>query len=264
MTARLIVNGAAGRMGRRIIALAWQDPDIQIVAALDRQGHPDAGKDAGVLAGIEPLGIELSSQVPVHADVMIDFSLPDAADATISHCLENGIALVIGTTGLTGVQFSRIDAASRRIPIVQATNMSVGMNILFSMVGRIAEMAGDDYDIEITEAHHRFKKDSPSGSALTLAENIARETGREYPGCLTHGRHGPETLRQKGKIGMHAIRGGDIVGQHSVMYSTIGETVTISHNAHSRDTFASGAIRAAKWVVGKSPARYSMRDVLGL
>lgn len=264
MKPKLIVKGAAGRMGKRIISLAIADQQLQIVGAVEYPNHPDCGTDAGTLAGCSPINVEISSDLPSDADVMIDFSLPDATDKTIEHCLANNIALVIGTTGLSDTQLQSIHTASKKIPVIQATNMSVGMNILFELVGKVAQMAGDNYDIEIVEAHHRFKKDSPSGSALTLAENIAKQTNRDFPGCLTHGRHGTDALRQKGKIGMHAIRGGDITGDHSVIYSTLGETITISHNAHNRDNFAAGAIRAAKWLPGKSPAQYSMKDVLGL
>jgi 4-hydroxy-tetrahydrodipicolinate reductase len=142
--------------------------------------------------------------------------------------------------------------------------MSLGMNLLFSLVGRVARSLGEDYDIEIIEAHHRHKKDAPSGSALSLAQSICEQTGRKYPDVLVYGREGKEALRQKGTIGMHAIRAGDIVGQHTVLYGTQGETVTLSHSAHSRDTFARGALTAAQWLLGRAPGLYSMQDVLGL
>jgi 4-hydroxy-tetrahydrodipicolinate reductase len=142
--------------------------------------------------------------------------------------------------------------------------MSVGMNVLFSLVGKVAAMLGDEYDTEIIEQHHRFKKDAPSGSALTLAENICKATGKKFPDCLINGRSGKDTLRQKGTIGVHAVRGGDITGIHSVVFSTLGETVTLNHTAHSRDTFVIGALRAAQWLVGKKPGLYSMADVLGI
>ena len=141
--------------------------------------------------------------------------------------------------------------------------MSVGMNVLFNLVGKVATMLGDEYDIEIIEQHHRFKKDAPSGSALTLAENICKATGRDCSGSLTHGRIG-DGLRQKGTIGMHAVRAGDITGVHSVIFGTLGETVTVNHTANNRDTFVRGALRAAKWLVGKEPVLYSMADVLGI
>jgi 4-hydroxy-tetrahydrodipicolinate reductase len=252
----LIVCGAAGRMGSRILALAAEDGQFQITGAVEKAGHPDIGKDAGI--------VKITSDFVGQADVVIDFSLPEAADRTVDYCVKNNAGLVLGTTGLSDSQRKKIETASSKTAIVCATNMSVGMNTLFALVGKVASMLGEDYDIEIVEQHHRFKKDAPSGSALTLAENIAKATGRKFPDCLTHGRSGKESMRQKGDIGMHAVRAGDIVGIHSVIFSTLGETVTLNHTAHSRDTFARGALRAANWLIGKKPGLYSMADVLGL
>ncbi|OQY05531.1 MAG: 4-hydroxy-tetrahydrodipicolinate reductase [Planctomycetales bacterium 4572_13] len=264
MKPALIVNGAAGRMGKRIVALACENGQFEVVGTTDYTEHPDLGKDVGPLAGIEPIGVKLSADFPESAAVMIDFSLPQAADASIDYCAKNGVALVMGTTGLSDGQLAKLKDASGKIAIVQATNMSLGMNLLFATVGTVAKALGENYDIEIVEAHHRFKKDAPSGTALSLAEAVCEETGRDYPGSLTHGREGKEATRQPGTIGMHAIRGGDIVGEHSVIYSTLGETVTISHSAHTRDTFARGALRAAEWITGQEPGLYDMQDVLGL
>jgi 4-hydroxy-tetrahydrodipicolinate reductase len=165
---------------------------------------------------------------------------------------------------LSDSQHKKIIEAYTKIPVVYGTNMSVGMNVLFNLVGKAAAMLGEDYDIEIVEQHHRFKKDAPSGSALTLAENICKATGRDFPGSLVNGRSGGDEVRQKGTIGMHAVRAGDITGIHSVMFGTLGEKVTLSHTAHSRNTFASGALRAAEWLVGKKSGKYSMADVLGI
>lgn len=264
MKPKLIVVGAAGRMGRRIVALAHGSGRFDIVAAVEKADHPDQGKDAGSLAGIAPLQIALSQSWPAVADVAIDFSLPQAAEKTLQECTQRTIALVMGTTGLDAGQRKAIQAAADIIPIVYGTNMSVGMNVLFSLVGKAAAMLGEDYDIEIIEQHHRFKKDAPSGSALTLAQKICDATGRAYPDNLTHGRSGKEALRHKDTIGMHAIRAGDITGVHSVLYSTLGETVTLNHTAHSRDTFVRGALRAAQWLVGKRPGLYTVADVLGI
>ena len=264
MKSGLIITGAAGRMGKRILALVIKQKAFNLIGAVDYAEHPDLGKDIGTLAGIEPVNFQLSADFPETADVMVDFSLPIAADASIDYCVKNNVALVMGTTGLSEAQFAKLKEVSQKIPIMQATNMSLGMNLLFATVGKVAKSLGEDYDIEIVEAHHRFKKDAPSGTALSLAESVCKETGRDYPGSLTHGRQGKDALRQKGTIGMHAIRAGDIIGQHSVIYSTLGETVTIAHNAHTRDTFAHGAIRAAKWVVSQKPGLYNMLDVLGL
>jgi len=264
MKPALVINGAAGRMGKRIVALAYEGRQFDIVGAADYAEHPDIGKDIGPLAGIEPINVELTADFPGSADVMIDFSLPQAAEATIDYCSKNSVALVLGTTGLSDNQLKKLKSVSAKIAIVQATNMSLGMNLLFATVGKVAKTLGKSYDIEIVEAHHRFKKDAPSGTALSLAEAVCEETGRDYPGSLVHGRHGNDTERQPGTIGMHAIRGGDIVGEHSVIYATLGETVTISHSAHTRDTFVRGALRAAEWVVGQTPGLYNMQDVLGL
>jgi len=260
----LIITGAAGRMGRRIIALAVEDGRFDILGAVEKHAHSDLGKDAGVIAGVQPLNIKITDAFTGRADVVIDFSLPEAADGTIDYCIPGNVALVLGTTGLTDKQHEKIKSASSKIPLVCATNMSVGMNAMFALAGKVASMLGDDYDIEIVEQHHRFKKDAPSGSALTLAENICKATGKKFPDCLTHGRAGKDAQRNKGTIGIHAVRAGDIVGIHSVILSTLGETVTLNHTAHSRDTFARGALRAAGWLVGKKPGLYSMADVLGL
>jgi len=251
-------------MGKRVLAMAVESELFDITAAVDIPQCPDLGKDAGLAAGIGEIGVIITSEYPDTADVMIDFSLPEATDAVIDYCVKSNVALVMATTGLSDVQVARLKEAAKTIPVVYATNMSVGMNVLFATVGKVAKMLGEDYDIEITEAHHRFKKDSPSGSALSLAEEVAAETDRPFPGCLVHGREGKEALREKGTIGMHAIRAGDIVGQHSVIYSALGETVTISHNAHNRDNFAKGSVRAANWLTSKSPALYSMKNVLGI
>jgi len=263
MKTKLVVVGAAGRMGRRIVALAVEAGQFDIAGAVERQGHPNIGKDVGILAGAGAIDIKLTDAFPKGGEVAIDFSLAEAADKTLENCLENKLALVSGTTGLSGAQREKFTAASKTIPIIYGTNMSVGMNVLFNLVGKVATMLGEEYDVEITEQHHRFKKDAPSGSALTLAENICKATGKDIDKSLTHGRSG-DSLRQKGNIGMHAVRAGDIVGDHSVIFGTLGETVTVNHTANSRDTFVRGALRAARWLVGKGPGLYSMADVLGI
>ena len=265
MNIKIVIVGAAGRMGMRILALALESGKFDVVAAVEKQNHPDLGKDAGILAGLGTIGVKLSESIPdCGTDVVLDFSQPESADKTIDSCLKNSTALICGTTGLSEKQRAKIKAASEKIPVIYATNMSVGMNVLFSMVGKIADTLGDEYDIEIIEQHHRFKKDAQSGTALTLAENICKETGRNFPDCLTHGRSGKDALREKGTIGMHAVRAGDITGIHSVIFGTLGETIVLNHTANSRDTFVRGALKAAEWLVGKKPSVYSMMDVLGL
>ncbi len=264
MATKLMIVGAAGRMGRRIVALASEGGGFEIAAAVDRAGHPDIGKDAGLVAGVGGLDVELGDSYAGQADVAIDFSLPQAAPRTVNYCVENGAALVMGTTGLGEAERAGIEEAAAKIPVIYGTNMSVGMNVLFELVGRVAGMLGAEYDVEIVEEHHRFKKDAPSGSALTLARRICDATGRKFPEALVHGRSGTDALRKKGRIGMHAVRAGDIVGVHSVVFGTLGETVTLNHRANSRDTFVRGALRAAGWLAGKKPGSYSMADVLAI
>ncbi|UCC22108.1 MAG: 4-hydroxy-tetrahydrodipicolinate reductase [Planctomycetota bacterium] len=264
MKAKLIVVGAAGRMGKRILALVLEGDLFDIVGAVEKPGHPDIGKDAGLLASAAPINVKLDSTYPPGADVVVDFSLPAAADGSIDHCAQNGVALVLGTTGLTDEQRDKLNAASEKIPIVYATNMSVGMNLLFTQVGKVAAILGDDYDVEIVEQHHRFKKDAPSGSALTLAANICKASGKKFPDALVPGRAGKDQPRKKGTIGVHAVRAGDITGRHQVIFSTLGETVTLTHTAHTRDTFARGALRAAQWLADKKTGLYSMADVLAI
>ena len=264
MKPKLIVIGAAGRMGRRIISLSVDAGQFDIIAAIEKKEHPDIGKDAGLSAAAGPINVKLDSTYPAGADVAIDFSTPSTTDKTIDYCLENGTAMVLGTTGLTPGQLGKIKATSEKIPVIYATNMSVGMNVLFTMVGKVASTLGQDYDIEIIEQHHRFKKDAPSGSAITLAQNICSATGRNWPGSATCGRSGKDALRAKGTIGIHAVRAGDITGKHEILFGTLGETLTLSHTAHSRDTFARGALRAAQWLIAKKPGLYSMTDVLAI
>ncbi|MHC4292845.1 MAG: 4-hydroxy-tetrahydrodipicolinate reductase [Planctomycetota bacterium] len=264
MKHKLLIVGAAGRMGKRLVSVAAGSEKFEIVGAVDRKGLPEIGKDAGLVAGFKTIKVELSSEYPPGADVAIDFSQSEAADATIEYCTSEKCPLIMGTTGLANEQKQKITNAASHIPVICGTNMSVGMNVLFEMVGKFAAMLGEDYDIEIIEQHHRFKKDAPSGSALTLAENICSATKRSFPDCLVHGREGKDALREKGSIGMHAVRAGDITGNHSVTFTTLGEKIELNHTAQSRDTFVLGALRAADWLVNREPGMYSMADVLGL
>jgi len=264
MRPRLTVAGAMGRMGKRIISLAIESGEFDITGATERPDHPDIGKPLNTLEAGWPESVSLASKYSDDTDVVINFTLAEGADAAIEFCDANSVALVMGATGLNVEQKAKLRAAAEKVPVVYATNMSVGMNVLFSLVGKAAQMLGDDYDIEIVEQHHRFKKDAPSGSALTLAENICKATGREFPDCLDMARSGKDAAREKGAIGIHAVRAGDITGIHSVICSTLGETVTLNHTAHNRDNFARGALRAAKWLVDKPAGLYSMGDVLGL
>ena len=261
---RLAVHGAAGRMGLRLVALAHDDPALQLVAAVDRPDHPSAGQDVGTLAGVGETGVNLSAGLDLaDVDVMIDFAAPSATRAAIDTCAASNTAMVIGTTGLTDDDHAAIDAAAQQVAMLQAPNMALGVNLLFALAARAAKQLGDDYDIEITEAHHRFKVDAPSGTALGIAQAICDATGKDMSRDLVHGREG-EAPRQPGQIGMHALRLGSVVGRHTASFASLEEELQLTHIAATRDVFARGALVAAKWLAGKPAGRYGMADVLGL
>ena len=258
---KIAISGAAGRMGRRIAALAIASEQFDIVAAVEAPGHEAIGKDIGELAGVGTFGVNVTDAVQQSPDVLIDFSTPEGTVHWLDVSRTGGVAMVIGTTALTESQLAEIADAASSIPIVQAANMSVGVSLLLRLVGQVAQALGDDYDIEITETHHRFKKDAPSGTAIALGRAICEATGKDFGDLATYGRGG-KSPRKSGEIGMHALRIGDTVGEHTVCFGDLGETITLGHTAHTRDTFARGALRAAGWVVGKQPGLYSMQDVL--
>jgi len=260
----VVVSGAAGRMGRALVRLIREADDLELVGALEAPGHPCLGSDAGILAGAGECGIRIAADLPKTFDVLVDFSLPEGAVERVAACAERGTAAVIGTTGFSDEQRKRIAAASKRCAVVLSPNMSVGVNVLFHAAADLARTLGPEYDIEIVEAHHRFKKDAPSGTALKLAEEIAEATGRDPAKSAVHGRGPGQPPRREGEIGIHAIRAGDIVGEHIVYYSGLGERLELKHVAHTRDTFARGALRAVRWVADRGPGLYSMADVLGL
>lgn len=250
-------------MGRRIAAIAIEGEQLDVVAAMDIAGHADLGKDIGELAGVGAFGVRLDTEMADTPDVVIDFSLPEGTMRWLPECREKGVAMVIGTTGLTESQRAEIADAAADIPIVHAANMSVGVNVLLKVLGEVARTLGPDYDIEVSETHHRFKKDAPSGTAIALARSICEGIGKEYGEVAVLGRGGM-CPRNPGEIGMHALRVGDTVGEHTVHFGNLGETVTIGHSAHTRDTFVRGALRAAEWLHGKPAGLYDMQDVLGL
>lgn len=260
---KIAITGAAGRMGRRIAALAIESEQFDIVAAMEAAGNPAIGKDLGELAGVGAFGVKVGVELAGSPDVLIDFSTPEGASQCVEACRRRKIAMVVGTTGLTSSQQAAVADAAGMIGIVQAANMSVGVNVLLKIVAQVAKVLGGDYDIEIAEQHHRFKKDAPSGTALALAKAICAATGKDAGETMVYGRGG-QCPRKPGEIGMHALRLGDTVGEHSVYFGNLGETIAISHSAHTRDTFVRGALRAAQWVAGRKPGLYSMADVLGL
>ena len=260
----VVVSGACGRMGRTLVRLVCESDDLELVGAVEATGHPGLGSDAGLLAGVPARGVKVADALPSAFDVMVDFSLPAGSIQRIEACAAMAAPCVVGTTGFSPEERKRLEAAARRTAIVLSPNMSVGVNVLFHAAAELARTLGPDYDIEIVDAHHRFKKDAPSGTAIKVAEEIARATGRDLDEAAVHGRgptHGP---RQPGEIGFHAIRGGDIVGEHIIYYSTLGERLELKHVAHSRETFGRGALRAARWVADRGPGLYTMADVLGL
>jgi 4-hydroxy-tetrahydrodipicolinate reductase len=260
----LAINGAAGRMGRRLVALATEDPDLRVIDAADAPGSEFLGQDAGSLAGVKALGVPVATSLSKKVDAVIDFTVPAATRAVLPVCVKNGWPLVIGTTGLTPDDHKLIDEAGKKIAVLQAPNMSLGVNLLFALAGQVAKRLGDDYDIEIVEAHHRFKKDAPSGTALGIAQAICDATGKDIKKDVVHGRHGDDVTRQRGQIGMHALRMGDVVGEHTASFAALGERLELTHVATTRDVFARGALRAAKWLAGKPAGRYRMADVLGM
>jgi 4-hydroxy-tetrahydrodipicolinate reductase len=263
-TTKIAIIGAAGRMGKRITAVASDSEAFEIVCATEYSGSPDLGSDAGELAGVGALGIKLTDELTGEKpDVVIDFSLPDGTMKFLGPCRDGGIAMVIGTTGLTDPQEDEILEAAGIIPIVKAGNYSMGITLLCKLVAIAADALGSDYDIEVTETHHRFKKDAPSGTAIMLARSICESVSKNYEESVVFGRQG-DCPRNQGEIGMHAIRLGDTIGEHTVSFGSLGETVTLGHSAHTRDTFVRGALHAGKWLEGKAPGMYDMADVLGL
>lgn len=264
---KVAIVGAAGRMGQSLVRCSKLLPGLQVVAAIESASCPQCGKDCGLVAGIEETGIRITHDLAAAvkaADVIIDFSFHENVPATVKLASAHGKGVVIGTTGLSPEERAAVDQAAKVIPIVWAPNMSLGVNLLFSLVEQAAKALGLDYDVEITEAHHKFKKDAPSGTALRLGEKVAQGRKQNFRDVTIYGREGLGGERPKGQIGIHAIRAADIIGDHTVLFATEGERVEISHRATSRDAFAKGALHAGGWLVGQKPGLYDMQDVLGL
>lgn len=258
------IHGAAGRMGQRLIAVGNQDAEVRIVAALDCAGHPRLGEDAGLIAGVGVIGVPVmdSLAADVTPDAIIDFSLPEGAMKILETCVARKIPLVVATTGLSASQIEKLHEAGRIIPLVFAPNMSLAVNLALKLAQTAAKaLASHDADVEILERHHRYKQDSPSGTALKFGELIGREMG------ITEFRHGREGLvgaRPHGEIAYHAIRTGDNPGEHTIVFGMLGETIEVTVRCSSRDSYANGAYAAAKFLRGKAPGVYDMFDVLGL
>lgn len=264
MKTKIAINGAAGRMGQRLVALAAEDAGLEVVAALESAAHPRLGQDAGEVAGLGKLDLPIRAELPlsVRVEAVIDFSSPEGTMSVLPTCVDRRLPLVLATTGHTPEQKREIDAAAHHTAVLMAPNMSLVVNVLFALVRQAAMMLRDkDFDVEIVEQHHRFKKDAPSGTALHFARIIQEVMGA---GDIRHGREGLTGERSRQEIGMHALRAGDNVGEHTILFSTPGEALELVHRGRSRDSYARGALLAAKYLAGKPAGRYSMNDVLGI
>jgi 4-hydroxy-tetrahydrodipicolinate reductase len=263
---KIAVCGAAGRMGQRII-VAVREAGCQLSGALERPGHPLVGQDAGLLASCGELGVKISDDLNAvvdSCDVLIDFTTPKVSLKNLEVCGLKKKAIVIGSTGFSAEERALAAELARDVPCVLAPNMSVGVNVCFKVLADIAKILGDDFDVEIVEAHHKMKKDSPSGTAVRMGEVVAQALGRDYGKVANYHREGICGERTKVEIGMQTVRGGDIVGEHTVYFIGMGERIELTHRAHTRDMFSRGSVRAATWVVGQQPGLYDMQDVLGL
>ncbi|MEK6683028.1 MAG: 4-hydroxy-tetrahydrodipicolinate reductase [Nitrospirota bacterium] len=264
----VIVTGASGKIGGRIISL-MQDKaaGLRLAAAVDKKGLPAVGRDAGEIAGCGHLGIPIVHPINIAlplGDVVIDFTEPSGTMEILPEVAKAKKAIVIGTTGFSKRETDRVRDFAKRIPCVLSPNMSVGVNLVFKLLADAARVTGDDYDIEIVEVHHRFKKDAPSGTALKMAQVVAEALKRDLDKVGVYARKGVIGERKKFEIGIQSLRAGDVVGEHTVIFAGPGERIEITHRAHSRDNFARGALLAARWIVGRPPGLYDMMDVLGL
>ena len=264
MKTHIAINGACGRMGQRLVALAQEDSELRVIAAADWAGHPHQGRDAGELAGVGPIGVAVTAAIPltVNPDVIIDFSTPEGTIAALAVGQARKIPVVVATTGHSAAQRAEIEAAAHETAILFSPSMSLVVNLLFKLVKDAATaLKGKGFDAEIIERHHRFKKDSPSGTAMHFARIIQDEMA--IPD-LVHGREGMIGERPATEIGIHAVRGGDNVGEHAIIFSALGETMELVHKGYSRDSYARGALLAAKFLANRPAGRYTMADVLGL
>ena len=263
---KVIIAGTAGRMGARLVALMEESAALTLVGAVEKSGHVAVGEDAGELAGCSSnlvlIGDDLSACIE-RGDVIIDFSSPQATLEHMRIAATHHKAMVIGTTGFSVPEMDELRSLAKQLPCMLSPNMSVGVNLLFKVIAEMAKTLLDDYDIEVIEAHHRLKKDAPSGTALKMAEVLAKATGRDLAQSAVYSRKGM-IERKRGEIGIQTIRAGDIVGDHTVIFGGMGERLELTHRAQSRDTFVRGALRAARWVVKQPPGLYDMLDVLEL
>jgi len=264
---KVVVAGAAGRMGCRLISLVKESSTLTLAGALEGRGHHSVGDDAGITAGAGRADIAITDDLAAlmtRGDVVIDFSAPQATMEHLRIVAEHGRAMVIGTTGFSARELDELRSLAQQIPCVFSPNMSVGVNLLYKVIGEMAKTLGDEYDIEVIEAHHRLKKDAPSGTALKIAEVLAQAVNRDLNEVGVYARKGLIGERSRSEIGIQTVRAGDIVGDHTILFGGMGERIEVTHRASSRDTFAGGALRAAQWIVTQPPGLYDMMDVLGL
>ncbi len=262
---KVAVSGYCGKMGNRIAELANEDEDLEVIGGIERKSHPDIDKDIGELIDKNNFGISLTDDAKIaigKADVLIEFTTPQATISNLEVCKENNVNMVIGTTGLTDTQLDEIEEASKDIAIVQSSNMSVGVNLLFELVETLAGKIHREANIEIIEIHHKFKKDAPSGTAKTIANIVSRVKNKSLEDVAVYGRKGQIGQRIDEEIGIHALRAGDIVGEHTIIFALNGERLELTHRAHTRDIFVLGAIKAAKFLKNKESGLYTMKDVL--
>jgi len=263
----MIVAGAVGRMGAKIINIISQTDGARLAGAFEHPESPSIGQDAGIAAGLGSIGIKIADSIDKvinQGDVIIDFTSPKATLENIKAVSSKGLSIVIGTTGMTGDLLEEVEKTARGIRCVISPNMSVGVNVMLRVAAMMAEILGDDYDMEIVEAHHRLKKDAPSGTAMAIAKTLAKASGRDIDRVAVYERKGITGERTKEEIGIQTLRAGDITGDHTIMFGGIGERLELIHRAHSRDNLARGAVRAAKWIVEQPAGLYNMQDVLGI
>ena len=266
MALGIIVCGVGGRMGGAVVRAISQSPDFKLIGAIDKPGSARMGKDAGEVSAAGFLGVPIADgldAVPKANTVIIDFTNPQASLNYLRAAAKKKVPMVVATTGFNGAQHVEIKRLARRTPTLLSANTSLGVNVLVLLLGKAAKMLGDDYDVEIVEAHHRFKKDAPSGTALALGRAVASALNRDLDKVGIYGRKGIVGERGKKEIALLSVRAGDIVGEHTVIFGGIGERLEFIHRAHSRDTFAHGALRAAQWLAKKQPGLYGMQDMLG-
>jgi 4-hydroxy-tetrahydrodipicolinate reductase len=262
----ILVKGAGGRMGSRIISLILKDSRFHLGAALEVKGHPALGRDAGESAGMEKSGVRISEHLPSSlnaSSVCIDFTSPESTLETLEWAELRRLPMVVGTTGFTSVQFKQLSSAALKLPIVFSPNMSIGINMMFKLLKETASRLGREYDMEVVELHHHLKKDAPSGTALKMAQILSAGIGEKLEDVAVYHREGIIGERKQKEIGIQSVRAGDIVGEHTVYFAGIGERLEITHRATSRDNFAQGALLAAGWIVDKQPGLYDMEAVLG-